>query len=98
MADFLIFLIIGVFIALLFLNIYFRVKVLKLYKILVQNKIEFDSTHIFNHQKMEREVIRKYPTFSNEISSFCSHIKHSLMIAVVLVGLITIMGVILKNI
>ena len=98
MTDILIFLIIGIFIALLFLNIYFRVKVIKLYKTLVQNRIEFDSSHIFNNQKMETEILPKYPKFRNEIVGFAGHIKKSLSIAVVLVLLITVMGFILKSI
>ncbi len=97
MVDIIIFLIIGIFLALLFLNIYFRVKVLKVYKVLVQNKIEFDSSHIFSKEKMQNQIINKYPGYSNEILSFTGHIKKSLIIAMILVILITIMGIILKN-
>jgi len=98
MVDVFVYLIIGIFLALLFLNIYFRVKVFKVYKKLVQNKIEFDSSHIFNSQKMEKEVLSKYPTFRSDILRFSGHIKKSLSIAVILVLLITIMGFILKSI
>lgn len=97
MVDIIIFLIIGIFLALLFLNIYFRVKVLKVYKVLVQNKIEFDSSHIFSKEKMQNQIINKYPGYSNEILSFTGHIKKSLIIAMILVILITVMGIILKN-
>lgn len=92
------YLIIGVFLSLLFLNLYFRIKVFKVYKVLVQNRIEFNSSHIFNKVKMENEVLSKYPSFTNEILSFSGHIKKSILIAVILVLLITIMGIILKNI
>lgn len=92
------FLIIGIFVALLFLNIYFRVKVFKVYKTLVQNKVEFDSSHIFNQSKLETEILPKYPQFKSDILTFIGHIKNSISIAVILVVLITIMGVILKNI
>jgi hypothetical protein len=98
MTDILIYLIIGIFLALLFLNIYFRVKVLKVYKTLVQNRIQFDSSHIFNHEKMEREVLSLNPKFRNEILSFTGHIKKSITIAIILVILITVMGFILKRI
>lgn len=97
MVDIITFLIIGIFLALLFLNIYFRVKVFKVYKVLVQNKIEFDSSHIFSKEKMQNQIINKYPGFSNEIFSFTGHIKKSLIIAVILVILITVMGIILKT-
>jgi len=91
------FLIIGIFVALLFLNVYFRVKVFKVYKTLVQNKVEFDSSHIFNKSKLETEILPKYPQFNADILMFIAHIKNSVFIALVLVVLITIMGVILKN-
>ena len=86
------------FLGLLGLNIYFRVKVFKLYKTLVQNKIEFDSSHIFNKQKLEKEILPKYPKFNSEILMFIGNIRRSLSIAVVLVLLITMMGFILKRI
>jgi len=91
------YIIIGIFLALLFLNIYFRVKVFKVYKILLQNRIEFNSSHIFNTRKMEKEVLEKYPAFRSDILKFTGHIKKSLFIAIILVVLITIMGFILKS-
>jgi hypothetical protein len=96
MTSILTFLIIGIFVALLFLNIYFRLKVLKVYKVLVQNNVQFDSSHIFNSKKMKDEVHPKYPQFVSEIESFTSHIKKSIRIAVVLVALIALMGFILN--
>ncbi len=98
MSTILISLIIGIFIALFFLNVYFRVKVLKVYKILVQNRIQFDSSHILNKSKLEAEILPKYPAFRNEILTFTGHIRKSLSIAVVLVLLITIAGFILKQV
>lgn len=98
MAGVLFYFIIGIFISLLFLNIYFRVKVFKVYKTLVQNRIEFNSSHIFNSKKMEQEVLSKHPAFRKDILDFTGHMKKSLSIALALVVLITIMGIILKNI
>lgn len=98
MADILIYMIIGVFLALLFLNIYFRVKVFKVYKVLVQNKVEFNSSHIFNKEKMANEILPRYPKYRNEILSFVGHIKNSVTIAIILVILITILGFILNRI
>ncbi len=92
----LIYLIIGIFIALLFINIYFRVKVIKLYRVLVNNRVEFGSAHIFNDKKMALEVLPKYPHVSNEIKGFAGHIKKSISIAVILVILITLLGYILR--
>jgi len=97
MSEILIFLIIGFFLALLFLNVYFRVKVLKYYKVLVKNKVEFGSSHIFDKQKMNSEIIPKYPALENDILGFAMHIRKSISIAVILVILITLAGLVLKQ-
>jgi len=95
MFPFFIFLIVGFFIALLFLNIYFRVKVLKNYRVLVQNRVQFDKSHMMNLEKLEQEIIPRYPKFSKEIRGFVHNIRFSVKIAVVLVILITIVGTLL---
>ena len=79
----------------LFLNVYFRVKVLKTYKKLVQNEVEFNASHLFNPQKMEEEVYPKYPHMKADIETFANHIKYSMRMATVLIALITLFGGIL---
>lgn len=88
--------IIGVFAALLFINIYFRVKVLKLYKVLVDNRVEFGSAHIFSSKKMKEEILPLYPHVTKEILGFAGHIKKSIAIAIILVLLITLLGYVLR--
>ncbi len=88
-------LVIGLFVAMLFLNIYFRVKVFKVYKTLVQNQVEFGAAHLFNKQRMEQEVMPKYPHMRKEIETFCSHISYSMKMATVLTALITLFGAVL---
>jgi hypothetical protein len=92
MYEILIILIIGLFAAMLFLNIYFRIKVLKAYKILVQNQIDFKAKHVFNSKKMKKEILPLYPQFENEILTFSSHIQYSIRMATVLMVLITLFG------
>ena len=87
--------VITLFIAMLFLNIYFRLKVFKVYKVLVQNEVEFDASHFFDKEKMENEVISKYPQFRNEIETFVRHMRYSISMATVLIALITMFGAIL---
>ena len=53
--------VLALFAAMVFLNVYFRVKVLKSYKVLVQNRVEFGAAHLFNRKKMETEIYPKYP-------------------------------------
>jgi len=87
--------VIGLFVAMLFVNLYFRAKVFKVYGFLVRNKVEFGAAHIFNRQKLEEEILPKYPQFRNEIESFIRHMKYSIKMATVLIALITAFGAIL---
>lgn len=80
--------VIAVFSCILVLNFYFRVKVLKAYKILVKNRIEFNSTDIFNRKKMNA-VIERYPRHKQEILDFTQNIQKSVRIASVLIFLVT---------
>lgn len=87
--------VIGLFVAMLFLNVYFRVKVLKVYKVLVQNEVEFGAAHIFNSEKMEEEIFPKYPKQRENIETFVQHMRYSIRMATVLVTLITLFGAVL---
>ncbi len=87
--------IIGLFVAMLFVNLYFRAKVLKVYGVLVRNKVEFGAVHIFNRQRLEAEILPRYPKFRTEIETFISHIHYSIRMASVLVALITAFGAVL---
>lgn len=95
MLELLIFIVGALFLALLFLNLYFRIKVLKSYKILVQNKVEFEASHFFNPKKMKAEIISRYPHLEKEITTFVRHIQYSIKLASVFLLLITIFGGIL---
>ncbi len=87
--------VIGLFVAMLFLNLYFRLKVLRTYRKLVQNEVEFGAAHIFNKEKMEKEILPQYPHMRKEIETFVSHMRYSIRMATVLIALITLFGAIL---
>lgn len=89
--------IVGLFLTLLFLNIYFRIKVLKLYKILVKNKVEFGSSHILSETKLRREILHKYPELESEIIQFTQNIRRSMQIAICLVVLIAILAWVVRS-
>ncbi|MBL7808049.1 MAG: hypothetical protein JNN28_09555 [Saprospiraceae bacterium] len=95
MYTMLITIVIGLFLAMLFVNVYFRAKVLKVYGILVRNKVEFGASHIFNKEKLETEILPKYPQFRTEIETFVRHMRYSIKMASVLLALITAFGAIL---
>jgi hypothetical protein len=85
----------GLFLAMLFLNVYFRVRVFKAYKALVQNKIEFDFSHVMNDEKMRNEVLSKYPDHAHLIQEFIGHMRKSIRMATVLMVIITAIGAVL---
>jgi hypothetical protein len=85
----------GLFIAMLFVNLYFRAKVFKLYGILVRNRVEFGAAHIFSQKKLASEILPRYPKFKQEIESFIQHMRYSIKMASVLLLLITAFGAIL---
>jgi hypothetical protein len=89
MVNFLLFLILAIFAALLFLNIYFRVKVFKVYKRLVQNRVDFKPVHFVSKERLEAEILPKYPEHKADILIFISHIRFSVSLASVLVALST---------
>jgi hypothetical protein len=95
MENFLIALVLGLFAAMLFINFYFRVKVLQTYKKLVQNRVEFGAAHLFNSERMAKEIYPKYPNQREDIAIFVKHIKYSINIASLLIALITAFGGIL---
>ena len=87
--------IIALFVAMLFVNIYFRVKVWKTYRKLINNRVEFGAPHLFNKEKMEAEIYPKYPNMKEDIEIFVRHIQYSIKMASVLIALITLFGAVL---
>lgn len=79
----------------LFLNVYFRVKVFKVYKRLVENRVEFGASHLFNDQKMKDEVLSVYPEHAADIHTFVNYMRYSIKMATVLIFLITMLGALL---
>ncbi|MCB0572760.1 MAG: hypothetical protein KDC66_23490 [Phaeodactylibacter sp.] len=87
--------VIGLFVAMLFLNVYFRVRVLRTYRKLVENRVEFGAAHVFNRRKMEEEIFPQYPHMKQEILTFVNHMQYSIRMATVLIALITLFGAVL---
>lgn len=91
----LIYFLIGLFAAILILNLYFRVKVFKQYRYLVKNRVEFKTRDIFNQEKMERKVYPQYPEHEKAIRKFVRYIRFSIRVAIVLILLISVIGAVL---
>lgn len=88
-------LIVAAFVAMLFVNVIYRVRIFKLYKYLVQNKVQFGTSHFFSRDKMEKEVISRYPTHEKEIREFVKMIQNSVQLASVLILIIIALGYLL---
>ncbi|GLR19389.1 hypothetical protein GCM10007940_40050 [Portibacter lacus] len=89
--------IISLVISLLIVNIYFRVRVFKYYKSLVQADVEFDLSHVLNKKKLEAEVIPRYPQSEQDINQFIHHLKLSFRIGMILFVLISLFGWVLMH-
>lgn len=95
MQPYLLVLIIGLFFTLLVVNVYVRLKVIKHYKYLVNNKVVFDQQHILDTRRLKHEILPKYPQHKTQIEAFVNHIRTSVKIAAILVSLIVITAIVL---
>jgi len=93
----LIVIVISLVLALLIVNVYFRVRVMKYYKKLVRARVEFDLSHILNPKKLEEEVLPRYPNSKGDITTFIRHIKISFRIGMTLFVLISFFGWVLMH-
>jgi len=87
-------LVIGLFVAMLFLQFYFRMKVLGDYKALVRQRVQFGTLELFDRDKREA-VQARYPQAAAHIESFARNLRYAVRMATVLLFLITAFGAIL---
>ena len=78
-----------------FLNVYYRIKILKHYRVLRVNRVEFERAHIFNREKLETEVIPRYPQYAEHLYGFSKYLGYTLRMTSVLLVLITLFGAVL---
>jgi len=78
MDDILIVICMVCFAGILLTSLFFRVRVLNAYHVLVANRVQFDSSHLFNSEKLEKEVIAKYPAQKDAILKFVGGIRFSI--------------------
>ena len=84
----------GLFVAMLFVNLYFRAKVLRAYRVLVQTEVDFTAAQILSQRRME-EVVSSYPQQAEAIRDFGNYLRRSIRMATVLLVLITCFGALL---
>ncbi len=88
----LMYLIIFLFVLMLFVNIYFRLKVLRAFRVLRDSRIQFDSALVFQKERLEHEVISRHPAHAQYIRDFAHYLRRSISMAIILIALITLMG------
>jgi hypothetical protein len=84
--------IIALFLGMLFINLYFRAKVLRAYRVLVQTEVDFTASQILSQRRMEEEVVPAYPEQAAAIRDFSNYLRRSIRMATVLLALITLFG------
>jgi hypothetical protein len=72
-------------------------KVLRSFRYLSKNKVEFNIGQLFNDARLKNEVLSKYPKHNEEIKLFAHHIKSSFKIAIGIILGIVLAGVILNG-
>lgn len=86
-----------VFGLLLLLNVFIRIKVVKLYRKLVENRVDFQPVHFFNPARLRQEILPKYPEYKEDILKFVSLVRFSMTMASVILVLIIVFGYLLFN-
>ena len=92
MGDSVYILIAVVLILVLLLNVTLRVYVLKLYRRLVRDEVDFDPVHFFNEKRLAEEILPKYPEHEDEIRRFVRLVKLSMTMASIILVIILYLG------
>jgi ABC-type spermidine/putrescine transport system permease subunit I len=92
MFNTLIIIFISLFAVFLVINLFFRIKLLKLYRKLVDRKVDFPPSYILNEEKLKNEIIPKYPDSEDLILAFHRLLKKSLGIAFLVFVLSLLIG------
>ena len=77
------------FACLVCLSLYFRIRVLRAYHRLIQAEVVFDSSHLFNREKLQNEVLNRYPEQKSDILAFVDGIRLAMRFASLLILIIT---------
>jgi len=76
------------------LNVYFRLRIFRHYRVLTQHRVEFGTADIFSDARM-RAVMQKYPQVEESIEKFCLNMRFTMWMATVFVILVIIFGFVL---
>lgn len=83
---------IGTFGFLLLANIYFRIKTFRTFKQLAEKGVAFSREHVYDKERMQREVISRHPEHKALIQKHVNSMKASMNISFLCVVVLTICG------
>ncbi len=83
MFKYLMIVVISIFVVLLVINLFFRIKILRIYHRLVAGEVDFPPSYILNKEKLQNEIVPKYPLYEKEIMGLHKVLKTSLGVAFV---------------
>jgi hypothetical protein len=76
--------VIGLLLILIFVNLYFRLRVLKYYKKLKNTELPLRSRHIFDRQKLEKEILSVHGPDRENIKGFVDQIRRMIIFVAIL--------------
>lgn len=92
MASFLKVAIVVLFVILLGLNIYFKANILKAYKMLLNNNVDFSIGQLLNKNKLHQQVLPKYPAYKAQITTLASKLKFAVVFAITIILVLILLG------
>jgi len=81
------------FLGILLLNLYMRVKVLKYYRMLTKDRVDFSIKQMMSEKLLKEEVLPKYPKHKETILKFSRNVKRSMAYASIILMLIIYLGI-----
>lgn len=77
---------------LLIMNVFFRIKTFRTFKKLVDKGVSFGKQHVIDTQKLEQEVLKKYPEHQELIMAHVNSMKMSMRVSVLCMFVLTLCG------
>lgn len=80
---------------LLLANVFFRIKSFRTFKLLAERNVAFGKQHIFDKERLEKEILSKYPQHKDLIMSHINSMKLSMRISMLCTLVLTLCGAVL---
>lgn len=88
--------VLGIFAIFVFFNLYIRIKTFKLYRQLVERRIDFSFSDILSKNQW-KIILQKYPEHEQLLLKFRSHILSTGILFILVIGLVLILLFTIRN-